>query len=584
MRKILSLIIMLFISFNLMACGSKATANEDPIVGMWNAFLVTLPDDIVDIKDMYQKGISLELKSNGNYTINWDGAKSDGKWSNKDGTVVISRKDGDFTGTIVEGVLTLVNVLDLEMDVAFEKEGGYAGKGRPDKKIEAGYYVLEEGTEDGEVFTGDEMREMGMDYYVVLNEDGTAQCQTDEMNYGTWEKGALTLNHPDLGNKTLDYIIDGDKLTIDWDGLVLMYLRSNETPPSESLTDNGMNDFRQWWDGEWYGYWETHSETDLYKDFEDGRWECFGLIELNEDDTAEIYLWDPEEDFAHANITITEVSGQGSMGAAKSNSGNLWFGSEIENADWIIDPSIYGHDDYMVIDGRYVDEFGGGFNYEVYLKPWGEPWDDFTEDEKPPFYDTWYLSAYKAATMWEAIYDRDAHIHSEIPAVPEIGNNVKPPKKPDIPKGPVPVETAPSVPAIGAFAEVNYTLGSGAKVYAMLPQGSWIGDNTSTKAWLYNVPTLKDAYSNSPRIMVEINSELAYFDLHKAEFENLQNISNRTIGGIDMVGRSYKFVGMDWIEYTGVIDEKNSVSVRVSKVDVSSGEGSAVLDSLKFTK
>lgn len=72
------------------------------------------------------------------------------------------------------------------------------------------------------------------------------------------------------------------------------------------------------------------------------------------------------------------------------------------------------------------------------------------------------------------------------------------------------------------------------------------------------------------------------FDLHYDDFENLQTIKNRTIGGIDMAGRSYKNVGMDWIEYIGLVDNSHAVSVKISKLDISSGEGSAVIDSIKF--
>lgn len=52
---------------------------------MWNAVIVALPGDVMVITDMYQKGISLELISNGNYILIWDGAKNKGKWSFSDG-------------------------------------------------------------------------------------------------------------------------------------------------------------------------------------------------------------------------------------------------------------------------------------------------------------------------------------------------------------------------------------------------------------------------------------------------------------------------------------------------------------------
>ena len=189
---------------------------------------------------------------------------------------------------------------------------------------------------------------------------------------------------------------------------------SVDAPPEEVIPVESLSQAQEWWDGDWYGYWETHSETDDYTDFQGGRWECFGFIDMETDDTGDIYLWDPEGDFAMANVSVNEDGGGGQMGAAISESGHLWFGGEISHGDWIIDPDIYEYENYMVIDGRYTDNLGGGFNYIVYLRPWGESWDENLEEERPLWYDTWYLSAYKAASMWEAIEDRDAHIHSEI--------------------------------------------------------------------------------------------------------------------------------------------------------------------------
>lgn len=124
--------------FSLTACGDKGEKTEktekikdvasidDPIIGMWNAVIVALPGDVMVITDMYQKGISLELISNGNYILIWDGAKNKGKWSFSDGEIILERNDGDFVGTIENDILKLFNVLDLDMDLTFEKEGSLA--------------------------------------------------------------------------------------------------------------------------------------------------------------------------------------------------------------------------------------------------------------------------------------------------------------------------------------------------------------------------------------------------------------------------------------------------------------------------
>jgi len=115
-----------------------------------------------------------------------------------------------------------------------------------------------------------------------------------------------------------------------------------------------------------------------------------------------------------------------------------------------------------------------------------------------------------------------------------------------------------------------------------LPDSGWVlevyGDST---IYLYNVPTPDDAYSNSPRIQFELKENLEKIDFYKDQFENLKEIEPRTIGGIQLKGRTYKNVGMDWIEYYGELPNGVWVTVKISDVDISAGtEGSAILDSV----
>ena len=273
-----------------------------------------------------------------------------------------------------------------------------------------------------------EVREIKDMFFVGISLELKSNGKLDLDRDGEKDKGAWTFNNGLLnlegakeshtGNITDGLLqlvnVEGMNIEIIFEKEGSDVLAARPKPMEESTSNNTLSNIQKWWGGEWYGYWHTHSETSDYTDFQGGRWECFGYIDMESDDIGDIYLWDPEGDFAVANISISKDGGAGEMGAAFSNNGELWFGGKIENADWIIDPSIYGYDNYMIIDGRYTDNLGGGFNYIVYLRPWGESWKDNKEDERPLWYDTWYLSAYQAATMWEAIEDRDAHIHTRI--------------------------------------------------------------------------------------------------------------------------------------------------------------------------
>lgn len=579
MKKISSIVLALIMLVNLAACGGKNTKSNDPNIGMWNAVSASMLGVTQDIVEVFEKGVSLELKANGKYNLDMDGKKASGKWSYKAGGLSLSGSGLVFTGNVENGILTLTNMLDMGLDLIFEKKGGHPDTVLPSARGDAGYYIVDRAIEDGEKIAGSELRDMGFDYYVLLNEDGTAVCQTDDLATGTWIKGVLSLQNDQGDSATINYTIKGDELTIDWGGLIIIYVLSNGVPPTPTVGTvgaGGLSELQEWWDGDWYGYWEPHSVSEGYEHLDDGRWDVFAKIEINKDDTGVIYLWEDGEDFAKVNITVSEY-GLSDKGAAVSESGNYWNGYEIGHADWIIDPGIYNYENYMVIDGRYDDDEGDGFNYVVYLRPWGLLWNDFPEDERPPWYEDWYLDYYNDSdSMLEAIQNSGSYVHSELADTLVIEKPT-----PSVPSGGVATEKpTPSASSSGPM-EASFEMGDFI-ISATLPGQGWCAKNTAFGYELYQVKSCDDVYSNSPRISINIDPDKKKFDRYSNDFENVQTIKNRTIGGIDMTGRTYKFVGMDWIEYIGMLDSAHAVSVNTSKIDISSGEGSDVIDSIKF--
>ena len=123
------------------------------------------------------------------------------------------------------------------------------------------------------------------------------------------------------------------------------------------------------------------------------------------------------------------------------------------------------------------------------------------------------------------------------------------------------------------------------KVTADVPQGNWYCEASGEKAYFYNVPDKDSQDSASPRIQVALEKTVDVFDNHKDSFENYEEIEGRTIGGIEMAGRKYEYVGMDWIEYVGQMDDESAISVKISDVEIGAGtEGAAILDSMTFSK
>lgn len=73
------------------------------------------------------------------------------------------------------------------------------------------------------------------------------------------------------------------------------------------------------------------------------------------------------------------------------------------------------------------------------------------------------------------------------------------------------------------------------------------------------------------------------FDFYKDSFENYQEIEGRTIGGIEMKGRTYKNVGYEWTEYIGEYADGKAIAVGIVRVDTAPGTvGGNIIDSISF--
>lgn len=169
------------------------------------------------------------------------------------------------------------------------------------------------------------------------------------------------------------------------------------TEPEETTGDE-LLDF---WNGEWYGWWAMVGTcTGDYEELDGVWWDACAEIEIGGDYTGTFKFWD--EDFSRDDyISITEISlssaGTGPHGTVMSEGGDFWDGS-IDHADWIVDPELSGYENMIWIDGTYEGE-EGGFDYMIYLKPWGELWDDVetaAPDDLPYRYSDWYLPLIEA--------------------------------------------------------------------------------------------------------------------------------------------------------------------------------------------
>ena len=163
--------------------------------------------------------------------------------------------------------------------------------------------------------------------------------------------------------------------------------------PGESPAANDADEGLAWWSGEWYGFWRLNYASELYMDLYGTSWDCYAIIDVGENGLATVYIWDDDVELGHVDLYIEPDAG-GKMGSATSESGKL-FDMPVVYADWQIRPynaDFYGmtYDHMIFIDAFHTDADFESFGYEIYLRPWGMLWDDVSEDDRPPYYESWY--------------------------------------------------------------------------------------------------------------------------------------------------------------------------------------------------
>ena len=72
-------------------------------------------------------------------------------------------------------------------------------------------------------------------------------------------------------------------------------------------------------------------------------------------------------------------------------------------------------------------------------------------------------------------------------------------------------------------------------------------------------------------IQFEVRGNVEDFDYYKDNFENYQDIEDRVIGGITFRGRTYKYIGYDWIQYIAQLDDNRALSISLRDMDCVSG-------------
>lgn len=252
---------------------------------------------------------------------------------------------------------------------------------------------------------------------MVVEEDG----ETLEMRYEIQDDGSLKICISDVSDEDIGadiYLY----LAKEGEAYEAAKKASQEEGGTLSnlLSDTG-DELLDWWNGEWYGWWMISSTTGDVADMDGSWWDTCAIIDISDDYSGTILIWDEDgsmnDPIGEVDVTLS-ADGVGEHGTLYSESG-YFMDHELEHADWIIDPAVDfsktwlvdssadGISDYIRMDGG-VEADNGSYDYVIHLRKWGTTWDDITEDQRPYYYDSWYLPLINAGkSMPYKIGDED---------------------------------------------------------------------------------------------------------------------------------------------------------------------------------
>ena len=433
-----------------------------------------------------------------------------------------------------------------------------------------------------------------------------------------------------------------------------------------------------WWNGAWYGWWTMTGCSGAYESMAGQWWDACAVIDIGSDYTGSVTIWDEDysrsDPMLQASVTLNSA-GVGEHGTVMSESG-YFTNLPLEHADWIIDPAINSRfpdvENMICIEGWYEDG-DDEFYYEVYLRPWGQLWDDFAADypdDIPYYYDDWYLPLVESGSAMPDVVGGEApsstsggtDAMTQTPTAANVSGGDGIVTEEQVQKGYVWMnevnnnifyatyddivayfgvegqfvkeeysdhmkanyryykwisedddshfiyvnfkENESGVYTVSAYntsgfsgteaiekyldivkaeaAEANKAASANAemkdfsaeiaqfahddvkvKIMTKIPVSGWSFDDRGRCLVENDDPTAFGAGA----IQFEVRENVEKFDSYKDSFENYKDIEDRVIGGITFHGRTYKYIGYEWIQYIAQLDDNRALSIGLRNMD-----------------
>jgi len=433
MEKISTLVLILLLTaallLGLTGCGGGKVRADADLEGKYIAVAGEALGMTLTLEELDE--FSVELKSGGKASMTVDGDTHSVKWQNDDDTVTITVDGEQLVGKRSPDSFSMEDLLGTGVTILFAREGTAAADPAQylpeNDKFLLGKWQSVQVTD----ILGDPVDDMAddalslefsADHTVSVTLAGKQLGPYAWSNLGDWgglDDADISLNWDITADGIEVSYNDGDYyiFTCPKGGAVKAQAAATPeptptatptptpTPTPEPTPTASAVTYQDYWGGDWYGWWMMDSCDGVYEDLEGYWWDCCARLEVYDDDTGYIEIWD-EDGSAEELVCAAEVSfGSGTTenGCMMSEEGTVFTGEiNLAHADWIVDPgasSVSEFEHMICIDGYYEDD-DGSFYYSFYLRPWGMDWEDVravSEEDLPAYYDSWYVGVMHAA-------------------------------------------------------------------------------------------------------------------------------------------------------------------------------------------
>ncbi len=581
MKKILSLALALMMLLALGACGSKGGGtSDDPNLGKYIGAEFSgdgsqwfLLDEIYDEGESY-----IELKSGGKGVFCLGGDATDIKWELKsDGSLKLTRDSLESSGTLQDGVITLTDLWGSAVTVTFIKGDGASSTEKTDNALLdwwngdwygwwkmtgcAGDYEEMEGAwwdicgtiDIGSDMTGT-VRLWDEDY---SRDSLMANVNVSLSTSGTGEHGTLMSEDgqfTDVYLEHADWIVDPGLM--DFEDLIRI----------DGYYENGDDEFYyEIYLRPWGIEWDDVDADSLPSRYED--W-YLPLIRAGKHMPDTIGAGIPTDGgdtgTAASSTNSNAPGGTGLVTEEQVQKGYVWMSEVASN---IFQTTYEEMVDYFGVEGEFVKEEYSDhmkLNYRYYKwisedDPNHFVYVNFAEEEPGVFtvsaFNSSGFSASEAADQYlDTVKAEAAEADKASTANAEMKDFSE---------------------TIAQFAHDEVSV----KITTKIPTSGWSFDEGKRCLVENDDPTAFGAGS----IQFEVRPKVDDFDYYKDDFENYQDIDDRVIGGITFHGRTYKYIGYDWIQYVAQIDDGRALSIGLRNMDCVPGTmPDVILSNMQF--